>query len=388
MPGWSASDLRRITLVHRRKSIFLEPQIACSRQGNPLETAETEIIMANYFIIGGDDKEYGPVSDADVRLWIAEGRLSAASRAKAENDAEFRTLAQFPEFAAALAPQAAPATIAPVRTATDFLERDYELDLGGCISRGWELLKGNFATIFVSFLIMILVEMACAGALNLVTLAFVKGLLHAPIVLRIGYNYFFTAVLSLVMGPLMGGLFLVYLKTIRRQATSIGEVFAGFQTAFGQLFLGALVVSLIVNACMLPFNFVWQTKAGPLLEQMQQMQSDPTGMQNLLPQLVSAFTGALPVLFVCLIPVTFLTVSWQFTLPLIIDKQMNFGTAMKTSFKMVGKHWWQVFGLTILVGLVSFAGVLGCCIGVLFTAPIGIAGMMFAYETIFGAEKN
>ena len=344
--------------------------------------------MANYFIIGGDGKEYGPVSDADVRLWIAEGRLSAASRAKAENDAEFRTLAQFPEFAAALAPQAAPATIAPVRTATDFLERDYELDLGGCISRGWELLKGNFATIFVSFLLMLLVEMACAGALNLLTIAFGKGLMHAPVVLRIGYNYFFTGVLSLVMGPLMGGLFLVYLKTIRRQATSIGEVFAGFQTAFGQLFLGALVVSLIVNACMLPFNFVWQTKAGPLLEQMQQMQSDPTGMQNLLPQLVSAFTSALPVLFVCLIPVTFLTVSWQFTLPLIIDKQMNFGTAMKTSFKMVGKHWWQVFGLTILVGLVSFAGVLGCCIGVLFTAPIGIAGMMFAYETIFGAEKN
>ena len=89
-----------------------------------------------------------------------------------------------------------------------------------------------------------------------------------------------------------------------------------------------------------------------------------------------------------MIPVTFLTVSWQFTLPLIIDKQMEFGTAMKTSFRMVGKHWWHVFGLTVLVGLVSFAGVLGCCIGVLFTAPIGIAAMMSAYETIFGAEKN
>ena len=50
-------------------------------------------------IIGGDGKEYGPVSDADVRQWIAEGRLSAESRVKAESDAEFRALAQFPEFA-------------------------------------------------------------------------------------------------------------------------------------------------------------------------------------------------------------------------------------------------------------------------------------------------
>jgi len=38
--------------------------------------------------------------------------------------------------------------------------------------------------------------------------------------------------------------------------------------------------------------------------------------------------------------------------------------------------------------LVSFAGVLGCCIGVLVTAPIGLAAMMVAYETIFGTEKN
>jgi predicted PurR-regulated permease PerM len=65
--------------------------------------------MANYFIIGGDGKEYGPVTEADVRQWIAEGRLNGISQAKAESDAEFRALAQFPEFAAALA-AAAPAT--------------------------------------------------------------------------------------------------------------------------------------------------------------------------------------------------------------------------------------------------------------------------------------
>lgn len=69
--------------------------------------------MANYLIMGGDGKEYGPVTDADVRKWIAEGRLSALSQAKSESDAEFRPLAQFPEFAEAFAPAAAPATITP-----------------------------------------------------------------------------------------------------------------------------------------------------------------------------------------------------------------------------------------------------------------------------------
>lgn len=69
--------------------------------------------MANYLIIGGDGKEYGPVTDADVRQWIAEGRLNAQTMAKGEGDAEMRPLSAFPEFATVLA-AGAPTTIAPL----------------------------------------------------------------------------------------------------------------------------------------------------------------------------------------------------------------------------------------------------------------------------------
>lgn len=344
--------------------------------------------MSNYFIIGGDDKEYGPVSDADVRQWIAEGRLGRESRAKAESDAEFRALAQFPEFAAALKPGVAPAAAAPTRSATDFRERDYELDIGGCISRGWELVKANFAVLFVSFLIVMVIQLMCGGALSLTTATVGKNMFQWPIALRIGFDFFFKIAFPLVMGPLMGGLLLVYLKTIRKEPTNMGETFAGFQFAYGQLALGAFVVALVVNGCMLPFEYVWQDKMGPLLDQMQHLQKDPAGMQNLFPQFMPAIMSSLPVLGVCLVPATFFTVCWQFTLPLIIDKHMTFSAAMGASWKMVMKHWWMVFGLTILVGLVSAVGALACCVGVLFTAPIGVAASMYAYETIFGAEKT
>jgi uncharacterized membrane protein len=344
--------------------------------------------MANYIIIGGDGKEYGPVSDADVRQWIAEGRLSAESRVKAESDAEFRALAQFPEFADALRLQPTPGTIPPAATSADFMDRDYELDISGCITRGWELYKGNFGIIFGSFIIMLLALMACGGALNMITGLIARGILHAPIVVQVGYNYLVSGLIALVSGPLMGGLYLVYLKTIRKQTTGIGELFAGFQQSYGQLVLGALVVSLVVGVCMMPFQFVWQAKAAPMLVQMQTMQNDPAGVQKLLPQLMAAGTSSLPLLIVCLIPVTFLTVCWQFTLPLIIDKQMTFGTAMKTSWTMVMKHWWQLFGLFIVAGLVSILGAFGCCIGIIFTLPIAPAAVMIAYETIFGAKRN
>lgn len=64
-----------------------------------------------YFIIGGDGKQYGPISEADLRKWIAEGRLNGQSQARAESEAEFRALATFPEFASSLG--IAPPGIAP-----------------------------------------------------------------------------------------------------------------------------------------------------------------------------------------------------------------------------------------------------------------------------------
>jgi len=63
--------------------------------------------MANYTIIGGDQKEYGPITADDVRKWISEGRLNAQSMMKAESDAAFRPLSAFPEFANAFATGAA-----------------------------------------------------------------------------------------------------------------------------------------------------------------------------------------------------------------------------------------------------------------------------------------
>ena len=38
--------------------------------------------MANYFIIGGDGKQYGPVSDGELRRWIADGHVEAVPQSR------------------------------------------------------------------------------------------------------------------------------------------------------------------------------------------------------------------------------------------------------------------------------------------------------------------
>ena len=55
-----------------------------------------------YKIIGGDQKEYGPVSIEQMRQWITEGRVGAHTRVLPEGATEWKALGDLPEFAAAL----------------------------------------------------------------------------------------------------------------------------------------------------------------------------------------------------------------------------------------------------------------------------------------------
>ncbi|HYG25111.1 MAG TPA: DUF4339 domain-containing protein [Verrucomicrobiae bacterium] len=64
-----------------------------------------------YRIIGADGKAYGPVSEEQIRFWIAESRVNAQTQVQAEGTAEWKPLAHFPEFSASFAGPEAP--IAP-----------------------------------------------------------------------------------------------------------------------------------------------------------------------------------------------------------------------------------------------------------------------------------
>ena len=57
-------------------------------------------------IIGADGQEYGPVTADELRAWIAEGRANAQTRVQADGAAEWKSLGDFAEFAAALAAKA------------------------------------------------------------------------------------------------------------------------------------------------------------------------------------------------------------------------------------------------------------------------------------------
>ncbi len=151
-----------------------------------------------------------------------------------------------------------------------------------------------------------------------------------------------TAIGIVASGPLMGGLWLYLLKRARGEPAGIETAFSGFRIAFVDLFLAGFVTFLL-------------TLLG----------------------------------FFCLIlPGIYLAVAWMFVSILVIDKRLDFWSAMELSRRMVTKHWFKAFGFFLVLLLMNLAGLLVCGIGVFFTAPIALAATVFAYEDIFGLARR
>ena len=300
--------------------------------------------MPTYKIIGADQKEYGPISDAQVRQWVTEGRLNAQTQARAEGETEWKPLSAFPEFADVLRTNPIPTAAVPGGVggppADAVLARDYSLDIGYCISRSWDLVKQNFWPIVgISLLIMVI-----SGVINQVF-----GLASGPVFKSMFTEHRATpGGIAIILGTsllgspiytlLMGGLFKYYLKLIRAEGATIADAFSGFSPIAGQLIL--------------------------------------LGLAN-------TFLTFLGFLF-CVLPGIYLSISWIFALPLVIDRNLPFWDAMELSRKVVSKHWFVVFAFLLVVGLLSMCGVIVCCVGIFVTIPIASVAIMYAYEDIFG----
>jgi hypothetical protein len=338
-----------------------------------------------YKIIGADQKQYGPISEDQIRQWISEGRVNGQTVACAEGTEEWKPLSQFPEFGFTAPPvsTAAPTAGSGPMTKAEIVARDYSLDIMSCFSRGWTLYKENFGTMFVTFLLFIVLVIAVGLVIQGVLMA--TGINRLPMAKQVYFRPIYIIFSSLVAGPAIGGVFHVFISLMRGRSATAGELFTGFQS-FQDLFLAKLVTSVVATACTFPYTLAVTAKLGPLLERVQQNPGS-TNPQEMLSAFSSSYLSGLPLLLIGLVPATYFVVSWSFTVPLIIDKQMGFWTALTTGWRMVNKHWFHVFGLLVLTGLLNLAGVMMCCIGVLFTVPLGIAALCYAYEDIFGRQN-
>jgi uncharacterized membrane protein len=177
---------------------------------------------------------------------------------------------------------------------------------------------------------------------------------------------------------LYGGFYLIFLKRLRGQPTGLGELFAGFSQNFSQLMLVGIVSQLLISMGMV----------------------------------------------FCAIPGIYLAVAWRFSLPLVMDKGLEFWPAMEASRRVINRYWFQIFGLLVIAflpcvlltiylmfrmfellaqimsavmksGQFDFSQLAGLTTGflplllgqqllLLLSLPLATAALMHAYEDLFG----
>lgn len=274
-----------------------------------------------YFMTGVDGREYGPADEAQMRRWIQQGRANAQTTARYESESGSRPLGTFPEFADLLGARSGADAPPKGSPSTGEDLADEILDRGYRVDIG-ACFSRAWELYKNNFWPLI-------GA-NTIALLIYFGL-HS--IATIGN------VAALVLfGPIFGGLAWFYIKLIREGRADLNEMFSGFGSAFVALMLAGMVTTLLVG-----FGLV-----------------------------------------LCIIPGIYLMVAWMFTLPLVIERRMDFWPAMEVSRRVVHDNWFPLFGLFVLQVLLLFIGSLAFGIGLFFVAPI-VAGMsVYAYEDIFG----
>lgn len=296
-----------------------------------------------FTIIGGDGKEYGPVSVEQVRQWLAAGRASLATQAKRSGEDAWHPLEEFPEFSPSAShepppleePETHQGPIDPKAYADALIARAAPLDPMECFDRSWRLLKANFWPLVGITLLVIAVNYL---------VSWLAGHLSRPRFYVGEFEVFGPDnVANLLLGTAFtGGLYHYYLKKLRGRPTQISDAFYGFTTAFLPLFLLGIVSSCFIALGLICF----------------------------------------------FLPGLYLAVAYSFAQLLIVDKQLSFGQAMSVSRRVISAQWWRMFALLLLAVLVAILGLVGFIIGLFLTLPIAFGALVCAYETLCNPPRR
>ena len=87
-----------------------------------------------------------------------------------------------------------------------------------------------------------------------------------------------------------------------------------------------------------------------------------------------------------IIPGIYLAVAYTFAIFFILFGKVDFWEGMELSRKLVSAEWFNIFGLTLVLGLLNFIGALAFGVGLLFSIPISFCALYAAFDDIIGAN--
>jgi len=155
--------------------------------------------------------------------------------------------------------------------------------------------------------------------------------------------------MPLVFFPLWSGITAVCLAQLKGRPWTFGDFFSGFHRygALAGVGLASQLLGLAISLPQLAILFI-------------AVQSENLQLAVMAP--VFTLIG-LVVVIVCQVRL------FLFAPALIFDRNLGAMDAMKANWELTRGHFWGLFGVSLLLGLINLGGVLACLIGALFAVP-------------------
>ena len=239
-------------------------------------------------------------------------------------------------------PYAAPASAlqetpreSQVPSIEEALSRGYDFTISDLLSEAWERVKGTKGIIIGGFLVFYVVLLAASfligGFFGLL------GVVGDSPMLTVAAEMIIGIFASALAYPFMAGINMVGIRRAAGQPISFNEIFNHFGRTM------PLVITAIISMLLI-------------------------------------YLG----MFLLIIPGLYLAIVYMLAIPLVVERGLSPWQALEASRKAITQRWFKVFGLFLLLGLISTISAIPLGIGLVWTIPLFVISMGVLYRTIFG----
>jgi hypothetical protein len=212
-----------------------------------------------------------------------------------------------------------------------------DFTVGGLIKEAWQKTKGAKASIWGAVLFLFLIVFGVSLGGMAAFQGFYKGADPTIGICVNGSLQLITSWLSMLM---TGGIMLIGVRHVLERRVSWKMVFAGFSKAL------SITVAVVLQTILIIIGFI-----------------------------------------LLVIPGIYLLVGYTLILPLILEKGMGPWEALEASRKAIHKKWWTVFGLYLVMTLLSVVSVIPLGLGLIWTVPMFFVLMGVLYVHLFGSDE-
>lgn len=226
------------------------------------------------------------------------------------------------------------------------------IDAGGCVSNAWNMLKQNYG-VYLGIAVIALVLTGCIPCLNL-----------------------------FIMGPVIGGVYYVVLRDMRREAVDFGMMFKGFEKFVPLMVIGLIQAIPGVIAQVLRFTIdlgqLGLSRGKPGEFQFFQSSGNDVALASGL-----AIVAAVVAIIFVIIALVWWAVMF-FAIPLAMEHDLGPVEAIKLSARAATSNFGGLIVLLIFQILVMLVGLLMLCVGAfLISIPVIYLANAFAYRQVF-----